>query len=382
MLLVKDDVLMNMEATRSGQSLSELDQLRYAREILCIEGRSLLDLAERLDSHFCQATQLLFSCNGNVIVTGMGKAGLVGQKIAATLASTGTRSHFLHPAEAIHGDLGRLSHQDIILLLSQSGETEEIVRLLPFLLKWGIPLIAITGNRESTLGHTASVVLELGSLQEACSLGLAPSTSTTAMIAVGDALALVTSRMQGFSSEDFAKFHPGGSLGRKLAHVEDVMRPLTQCRTAPDELSIREVLVREGRLGRRTGAIMLTNKEGSLTGIFTDSDLARLFEARREDAMDKPISDFMTTAPATVTVGTSMAVALETIVKRKISELPVIDSWGHPQGLIDITDIVELPDQAENRKLPDIAAASSTSTIKISPKTLPFPNQSRGSQRR
>ena len=175
------------------------EQLRYAREIIQMEARALDAVAVRLSNSFCQAVDLVSHCPGNVIVSGMGKAGLVGQKIAATLASTGSRSHFLHPAEAIHGDLGRIHRDDVLLMLSQSGQTEEVVRLLPSIAQIGAPLVAITGQGRSKLARAANIVIELGPLQEACSLGLAPSTSTTAMLAVGDALALVTSRMRGFS---------------------------------------------------------------------------------------------------------------------------------------------------------------------------------------
>jgi arabinose-5-phosphate isomerase len=272
----------------------------------------------------------------------MGKAGLVGQKIMATLASTGTRSHFLHPAEAIHGDLGRIHRDDLVLILSQSGETEEIVRLLPSLAELGVPILAITGSAASTLGRAARVVLELGPIEEACSLGLAPSTSTTAMLALGDALALVTSQMRNFAREDFARYHPGGSLGRKLSKVEHHLRSLEQCRVAPDSHTVRQVLVTVGRPGRRTGAVMLVDAEGRLSGIFTDSDLARLFEARRDGLLDGPIADVMTRQPMTVLVGSRLADAVTTMAGRKISELPVVDAAGRPLGIIDITDVVGL----------------------------------------
>ena len=221
--------------------LQRSEQLRYGQEIVRGEGHALLAVADRLGDEFCQAVALLYACPGSVIVTGMGKAGLVGQKIAATLASTGTRSHFLHAGEAVHGDLGRIHHDDALLVLSYSGETEEIARLLPSLGEFGSPVVAITGQPASQLGRAATVTLDLGPLQEACALGLAPSTSTTAMLALGDALALVLSRMRRFSPRDFARFHPGGSLGRKLARVVDVMRPLVECRVARDRHGARRL---------------------------------------------------------------------------------------------------------------------------------------------
>jgi arabinose-5-phosphate isomerase len=285
---------------------------------------------------------LLAQTRGSVVVSGMGKAGLIGQKITATLASTGTRSHFLHPSEAIHGDLGRLHADDVALILSFSGQTEEVVRILPSLHELGVAIVAITGRPDSPLGKQAVVTLDLGSIREACPLGLAPTASTTAMLALGDALALVLSQMRSFSVGDFARFHPGGTLGRKLARVEDAMRPLVQCRVAPQSLSLRETLISQSRPGRRTGAIMIVDEAGLLVGIFTDSDLARLFEANRDAALDGPLADVMTRSPATIGVGELLSAACDVLSRRKISELPVVDQAGRPVGLIDITDVVGL----------------------------------------
>jgi arabinose-5-phosphate isomerase len=321
---------------------SAFAQLRAAREILTVEAETLHGLAERLDTDFCRAVELIHHCRGSLIVTGMGKAGLIGQKIAATLASTGTRSHFLHPAEAIHGDLGRICHDDVLLILSQSGETEEITRLLPSLADLGVAIVAVTGRRTNRLGQAATVTVPIGTVREAGPLGLAPSASTTAMLALGDAFALVVSRMRGFRADDFARFHPGGSLGRKLSKVDDHLRPLTDCRLARETDCVRQVIVHCTRPGRRTGAIMLTSAAGQLVGIFTDSDLARLFEHRRDRALDGPIADVMTRDPLRVTGGTMMVAAVHMMAERKISELPVVDSQGRPIGLIDVTDVVGL----------------------------------------
>ena len=230
-------------AAQAGNNLTPKEQLRAAREILRLEAVALWKLSDRLDKAFCQTIRLLFGCQGSAIITGMGKAGLIGQKIAATLSSTGTRAHFLHPAEAFHGDLGRIHPDDVVIMLTQSGETAEVVQLLPSLREFGVPLVAVTASTNSTVGRAASVVIELGDLEEACSLGLAPSTSTTAMLAVGDALALVLSKMRDFRAEDFARFHPGGALGRKLSRVDDIMRPLDECRSASDTQTVREVIV-------------------------------------------------------------------------------------------------------------------------------------------
>ncbi len=333
---------MRMEAAAVSGSLSPFEQLRFARQVILTESRALVQVADRLGPDFCRAVELVFGCQGSVIVCGMGKAGLVGQKIMATLASTGTPSHCLHPAEAVHGDLGRVGRNDVMLILSQSGETEEISRLLPSLAELGVPIAAITASGQSTLGQAASVTIELGPLEEACSLGLAPSTSTTAMLAVGDALALVVSQMRHFGREDFARFHPGGSLGNKLSKVEQHMRTLAECRVAGETETVRQVLVGASVPGRRSGATMLVDATGRLTGIFTDSDLARLFEHRRDQELDEPVQRVMTSSPLRVVLGSMMVEAVAIMAGRKISELPVVDDDGKPVGLIDITDVVGL----------------------------------------
>ena len=219
--------------------VSDDDIIAHGREILRAEGEAVLRAADTLDVAFCRGVRLIQRCTGSVVVTGIGKAGLVARKISATLASTGTPSHFLHPAEAMHGDLGALRADDVVLALSQSGETEEITRLLPHLVARGVGIVALTGRPESTLGRVARVVVLTGVLREACDLGLAPSTSTSLLLALGDALALATSRLRQFTPEDFAARHPGGSLGRQLMLVEDAMRPLAECRLAHPSDTVR-----------------------------------------------------------------------------------------------------------------------------------------------
>ena len=335
--------------------ITDREVMQLGREVLAAETRALATLINKLDGEFSRAIGLLHGLRGNLIITGMGKAGLIAQKLVATFASTGTRSHFLHPAEAIHGDLGRV----------QSGE---VVQLLPSLKEFGVPLLAITASSKNTLGQAADVSIELGKLDEACWLGLAPSTSTTAMLAIGDALALVLSRIQGFQPEDFARFHPGGSLGRKLSHVEDHMRTLDECRVARAEESIRQVLVQCTKPGRRTGAIMLTDEAGCLIGMFTDSDLAKLIERRNEAALDQPVRELMVTDPQTVPEGSKMSVAIEILAERKISELPIVDQEGKPIGLIDVTDVVSmLPEPTTEKK--ERAFHDGPSTIRIFPES-------------
>ncbi len=345
---------MSKEAPRrrgaASKVLSAEEQLRAAREIVRREAAGVWKVSYRLDSSFCEAVKLLYTCKGSAIITGMGKAGLIGQKIAATLSSTGTRAHFLHPGEAFHGDLGRIHPDDVVIMLTQSGETGEVVQLLPSLREFGVPLVAITASRSSIIGRAAMVVIELGDLEEVCTLGRPPTTITTASLAVGDALALVLSKMRNFQADDFARFHPGGALGRKLSRVDDIMRPLAECRCASDALSVRDVIVAGGKPGRRTGAIMLTDKAGKLTGLFTDSDLARLVERRDEKALDRPIRDVMAARPTTVVSGTRVREAVALLAKRKFSELPVVDKAGRPVGLVDVTDVLGLPADEEAEK--------------------------------
>ena len=327
--------------------LAPLDQLRSGREVLRLEGEALLELARRLDASFCTAVDLIANCEGRVVVTGMGKAGLIGQKIAATLSSTGTRSHFLHPAEAVHGDLGCLHPHDVLLALSNSGETEEINQLLPTVKRLRVPIIAVTSTERNTLASRSDIVIPLGKLREACPWGLAPSTSTTAMLAVGDALALVASTQRGFTPQQFAVFHPAGSLGRRLKTVAEIMRPLQSLRVAKASDTVRDVFVRFADVGRRSGAVLFLNDDGRLAGMFTDSDLARLLERRRDDAFDGPISTVMNSNPLTVRPESTFADVVELLADRKISELPVVDHAGAPAGLVDITDVIGwLPPQS------------------------------------
>jgi arabinose-5-phosphate isomerase len=315
--------------------------LTHGREILRAEGEAVLRAADTLDASFCRGVRLLLACTGSVVVTGIGKAGLVARKISATLASTGTPSHFLHPAEAMHGDLGAIRGDDVVLALSQSGETEEITRLLPHLAARRVAIVALTGRAESALGRAATVVVATGALREACTLGLAPSTSTSLMLALGDALALVTSSLRQFTAEDFAARHPGGSLGRQLMLVEDVMRPLAECRIAGPTETVRDVFARP-LPARRTGAVMILDDAGTLAGIFTDSDLARLFERRHDAALDAPIGGVMTSRPTTLPAGTRLRDAIAILESRRLSELPILGHDGRPVGLVDIVDLVGL----------------------------------------
>jgi arabinose-5-phosphate isomerase len=331
---------MSSSPLREPSPLTPLEELREGRAVLKQEAEALLDLSQRLDASFCTALELLANCDGAVIVTGVGKAGLIGRKIAATFSSTGARAYFLHPTEALHGDLGCMSRDDLACILSHSGETEEISRLLPLLKRAGVPLLAITASSTSTLGRQADATIALGRLVEAGAHGLAPTTSTTAMLAVGDALAMVLCRRRMFTPQQFAAFHPGGSLGRRLTSVEELMRRGDEIRIAHEGTTVRAAYVAQSRPGRRTGALMLVDDDGRLTGLFTDSDLARLLEQRRDADLDRPIRDVMTCRPITIGREAILEEARQLLSQRRLSELPVIDEHHRPVGLIDITDLI------------------------------------------
>jgi arabinose-5-phosphate isomerase len=347
-----------MRLTVHHPATSTDDRLDYGRQVVRAEAAALELVAQRLDDTFLQAIDLFQRCLGRIAITGTGKSADVGQKIAGTLNSTGTRAYVLDATRAVHGDLGMVHPNDVALVLSHSGESEEIVRLLGPLRQLAMALVALTGNARGTLARQADVALVYGPLEEVCPLGLAPSASTTAMIALGDALAFVLSRARNFSHEDFARYHPAGSLGRKLVKVEAVMRQGPDLRLAPADDTVRSVFAGAGRRGRRTGAVMLTDAAGRLVGLFTDSDLARLFEQRRDDALDRPIRDVMTANPLTVPVGTRVADAVEVLRRHKISELPVIDAQACPAGLLDITDLIGLVPAEETEPAVDLEKRS------------------------
>lgn len=335
------------DGQRTTITIESLRRVNRAKKVFQDEALAIETMRRTIDDAFSEAVELLLNMRGSLIVTGIGKAGLIGKKIAATMASTGTPSHFVHPSEAMHGDLGRFQASDVVLVLSNSGETDEITRLLPSLRNATAGIISITSKPDSTLAKSSDIVLRIPENDEACSHKLAPTTSTTAMLAMGDALALVLSDERGFAASDFARFHPGGSLGTKLKLVDEVMRPIEECRVAEVNATIREVIVKVAKPGRRTGAVMLLNDQGELVGLFTDSDLARLLEKRDDSVLDMPISNYIKVKFLSITSGSRLPVALSIIADRKISELPVIDHKNRPLGLIDITDVVAYMEHAE-----------------------------------
>ena len=266
-----------------------LDRLRFVREVISNEASALADASKQIGPSAVVAAERSAACVGNVIVTGIGKAGLVGQKLVATLASTGTPAHFLHPTEALHGDFGRVQKTDIVWAMSNSGRSEEVVRVAAQLHHQSSGLISFTAGMDNPLAEIADCKVTFGKHTEADPNGLAPTSSTSVMMATGDAVAMLASRLRSFSSSDFARFHPGGALGRKMSTVGQLMRPLEGCRVATDSKTIRQCMIACSIHGRRTGAVMLTGRDGVLTGLFTDSDLARLLESRCEHALDEPI---------------------------------------------------------------------------------------------
>ena len=313
--------------------------LDIARDVIRTEVQAIEAMLARMGERFDAAVQPIVAMRGRVVVLGMGKSGIIGQKIAATLASTGTPAFFVHPGEAFHGDLGMIKPIDVALLISNSGETEEVIRLLPFLQHQGNTVIAMTGKPDSTLGRNAHTVLDVGVAREACANNLAPTSSTTCTLVMGDALAVALSAIKGFQPEDFARFHPGGSLGRKLlTRVADVMRrdDLPVC--AP-HTAFREVVhtINHGRLG-----LVLVVHDGALVGIVTDGDVRRAFdrfEDRFEALREVSAADIMTRQPKTIAPDIKLADAEAQMQERKIGALVVTGADGAVQGVLQIYDI-------------------------------------------
>jgi arabinose-5-phosphate isomerase len=291
---------------------------------------------------------LLADCEGAVIVTGVGKSGLVAQTIVATLASTGSPAHFLHPSEAMHGDLGRVTGDDCVLALSHGGESSELVQLLPALKDRGAPLVSICSRADSTLVRASHAAIVYGPVEEACPLRLAPSTSCAVMLALGHAIAFALMRRRGYAVEDFQQVHPNGSLGRLSRPITEMMRSGGEMRLAPAERTIREVWSSTGKRGRRTGAVLLTHSDGTLAGLFTDSDLARLLERGDLTVLERPISELMTKRPIVLHAEHRVRDAVDIMRDRHVSEIPVLDAAGKPMGIVDITDLMDLmPSRAQ-----------------------------------
>ena len=336
-----------MSQTPSQTTLHTLPQpateknalLAKARGVVDIEIQALEDLKSQMDDHFVRAIEMIEACSGRVIVTGMGKSGLIGKKIAATLSSTGTPSYFLHPAEGSHGDLGTLMKQDVVIAISNSGESPEILGILPLLKRFGVPLIAMTGKLNSTLAQQSDVTLNIAVRQEACPLGLAPTASTTATLALGDTLAVVLLERRGFSEEDFAMFHPAGSLGKRLLlKVKDVMHsgdalPLVKMDT-PFLDALMEVSL------KKLGMAIVVDATGSMQGILTDGDVRRAL-TRFENPREIAITDVMTSSPKRIEAEDLAVSALRIMEEHKITVLVSCSPDGQPVGAVHMHDILK-----------------------------------------
>ncbi len=315
-------------------------RLAHAREVLLVERRSLERLGGLLDQRFDAAVELILACQGMVIVTGMGKAGLIGAKISATLASTGTPSISLHPAEALHGDLGRIRKDDVILALSNSGETAELKAIVPPAKRIGARIVALTGAPASSLARVSDCVLDIGRVDEACPLGLAPTASTSALLALGDALAMVVLKERGFRREDYALFHPSGSLGRRLMQTREVMRQGEELPLAALGSPVADVLLTMSRTPGRPGAALIVDQSGKLCGIFTDGDLRRLVESGERAFLDQAVDQFMGKDPKSIAPDALVEEAERLLREHQIDQLPVVDANGVAVGLLDVQDVL------------------------------------------
>ena len=310
-----------------------------AKKVLQIERDAISSLIGRIDSNFAKVIDAIYKIKGRVIVSGMGKSGFIAQKISATLSSTGTPSLYLHPAEALHGDLGRVTKDDIVMALSNGGETEEIVKCLPIFKKIGVKVIAMLGNTRSTIAKKSDYMLDASVKREACPLGLAPTSSTTAMLALGDALAVALLDKKGFKEKDFAFYHPGGILGKRLIlSVADIMRTGSANPVVKDNKTIKDVLLAITKA--RAGSASVVDSKGRLVGIFTDGDLRRHIEAK-PSIIQKKVRDVMTKNPITIKKERLAAEAFEIMSSRRIDEIPVVDDKKRPIGLLDVQDLLK-----------------------------------------
>ncbi len=318
-----------------------MDYQQEGRHIIRQEMQSLELTIEAVNEAFGQAVERILECRGRVLVSGMGKSGLIGSKVSATLASTGTPSHFIHPAEAVHGDLGRIHSDDLVILLSNSGETAEVVRLLPTIKKFGAEMIAITGRRNSTMARHANLVLHIGNISEACPLNLAPSSTTTAMLVLGDALALTVLKARGFSKEQYALNHPAGTLGRSMLKAEEAMRPTSQLWTAhPDEILI-ELIQKGVRKNSRLSAVCIIDDEQHLLGIFTDGDLRRLL-CKDFQLLQSHVGEVAAKNPKRVVEGALLAEVFFLMRSLEVDEIPVVDADNRLVGMVDIQDLLKV----------------------------------------
>ena len=312
--------------------------INSAKRVLEIEAKAIKRLLQSIDENFSEAVELILSCKGRVIVTGVGKSGIIGKKISATLSSTGTPSLFLDPVEAVHGDLGMVLENDVVLAISNSGETEEINKLLPFFKKTGNKVIAFTGEKNSTLAKKSNVVINIGVEEEACPLGLAPTASTTATLAMGDALAVALLDKRGFNKKDFVRLHPGGTLGKRLMlKIEDVMRTGEEMPSVPENVTIMEAI--KEITEKKQGFTTVIDKKGKLAGIITDGDLRRAIQ-RNVDFNHQKAKEVMTLNPKTIEKEKLVAEAVEKMEQSSITSLVITDEDNNPIGIVHLHDLL------------------------------------------
>ncbi len=323
-----------------NSNISEIDQIiKNGREVVRKEAQAIAELEKRIDENFAKAVDLIYQCKGRVIITGMGKSGIVGRKIAATLTSTGTAALFLHPAEGMHGDLGIVHKDDVLICISKSGNTHELFQIVPLIKRIGVPIISLTGNRRSRLAERSDVVLDASVEQEACSNNLAPTSSTTVALVLGDALAVALLEKRNFKSQDFALLHPGGSLGKKLTmKIDDIMFTSDRIPIVSVEMKLEEVIFEI--TSKRFGSTCVVDKNKRLVGIITDGDLRRLLE-RTKDIWQLKAADVMTKNPKTIKTGIMAADALNMMTDYSIMQVVIVDDKNVPQGIIHLHDILE-----------------------------------------
>ncbi len=333
----KNARVVKLSRARVRARRRQKDLLEYGRMVLATEAKAIGGL--ELEASFAQAVEWILSCKGRVVVTGMGKPGFVAQKLSATLASTGTPSLYIHPAEAAHGDLGRVSRDDVLLALSNSGETEEILRLLPAVRRIGARVVAVTRDRVNPLARSADLVVPIGDIGEACPMGLAPTASTATLLAVGDALAMTVLKNRPFDREEYALYHPGGKLGRGLMRVREVMRQGDSNPIVSEGTLLSEAAAVMTVTPGRPGAASVVDERGVLVGVFTDGDLRRLIERGHTD-FEVPISKVMGRTPRTVRPDALVVDAARVLREARIDQVPVVDGAGKPVGLLDVQDLL------------------------------------------
>jgi len=313
--------------------------LAYAREVVQTEAQAIANVAERFDESFVRAVAAIADCQGRIVVTGMGKAGFLAQRLSAIFASVGIPSLYLHPADAVHGDLGRVARGDLLIAISNSGATDEVLRLLPALEHLDVTLMVLTGRRHSPLAKAAHHLLDIGPLDEACPLGMVPTASSAALHALGDALAMTVSRNRNLSTEEYARLHPGGSLGRSMVRVREVMREGESNPIVREDAPLSTAIVTMTNTKGRPGCAVVTDKAGRLAGIFTDGDLRRLIEGGKLD-LHTPVGKVMNARPVTVDPEDRVIDAADLLRERRIDQVAVVDDARHPVGLLDVQDLL------------------------------------------